>query len=187
MAYEPAQVGDWQSNKQDTFGGMTPGNRSRQYLLNDLKKMETGGLGMSASQKNQAVDSANTTAAVNIQGQAKDLGQASLAAGPMSAVSGRAAQTQRDAAAQLANAGALASAETEKTSQALAEQQRQAIRGGLEREQDRNRQDTQFWVSTLLNPQYLTGAANVAATVGKGANPEAGATEAAPAIPSMPG
>ena len=181
MATEPAQVGQWSDTyKQDTFGGMTPGNRSRQYLLNDLKKMSTGSLGMSDSQKNQAVDKANAQGAANIQGQAKDLGQASLAAGPISAVYGRAAHTQRDAAALLANSGALASAETEKTSQALAEQQRQAIRGSLEREQDRNRQDTQFWVSTLLNPAYLTGAANVGATIGKDANPGAGQDAPAP-------
>jgi len=153
----PAPLSDSSTYKLDAFGGINPGDRSRKYLLSDLKKMENGQLGMSSSEKRAAVDSANSQAAANMQGQAKDMGQAALASGPMSAVSGRAAQVQRDAAAQLGNAGALASAEVEKTSQALREQQRQAIRGSLEREQDRNRQDTQFWISTLLNPQLVSG------------------------------
>lgn len=167
---QPAPLSDSSTYKLDAFGGMNPGDRSRKYLLGDLKKMENGQLGMSDAEKRQATDAANATAAANVQGQAKDMGQASLASGPMGAVSGRAASMQREAAAQLGNAGALASAETEKTSQALAEQQRQAIRGSLEREQDRNRQDTQFWISTLLNPQLVSGIGSMTSEAVKGAN-----------------
>lgn len=161
----PSPLSSSTSGRLDVFGGMNPGDRSRKMLLADLKRAESGDLGMSSSEKMQATDAANQQAGANVAAQAKNLGQATLASGPMSAVSGRAAQVQRDAAAQLGNAGALASAEVEKTSQALAEQQRQSIRGALEREQDRNRQDTQFWVGALLNPQLISGIGSATADI----------------------
>lgn len=158
-------IGQWATGTGDKFkldplGGIGAGDRSRQYLLGDLKKMEEGRLGLSGAEKRQATDAANQQAAANFQSQARDMGAAQLASGPMSAVSGRAAASQRQAAAQLSQAGAMASAETERTSTALAEQQRQAIRANLEREQDRQREDTQFWASLLLNPQMVGAAAS---------------------------
>lgn len=177
----PSPLSSSTSGRLDIFGGMNPGDRSRKMLLADLKRAESGNLGMSSGEKRSAVDAANQQAGANVAAQAKNLGQATLASGPMSAVSGRAAQVQRDAAGQLANAGALAVAETEKTSQALAEQQRQSIRGALEREQDRNRQDTQFWVGALLNPQLISGIGSMAMQIGeKAAGAGAASAAAAP-------
>jgi hypothetical protein len=175
----PSPLSSSDSGRLDIFGGMNAGDRSRKALLADLKRADSGDLGMSSSEKRQAVDSANQQAGANVAAQAKNLGQATLASGPMSAVSGRAAQTQRDAAAQLANAGAMATAETEKTSQALAEQQRQSIRGALEREQDRARQDTQFWVGMLLNPSLIAGIGSVATDIAGAGGEKAAAVASA--------
>jgi hypothetical protein len=183
MAESPAPLSSSTSNRLDVFGGMNAGDRSRKMLLSDLQRAESGNLGMSGGEKRQALDTANQQAGANVAAQAKNLGQAGLASGPLSSVSGRAASIQRDAAAQLGNAGAMAAADTERTSQALAEQQRQSIKGALEREQDRARQDTQFWVGALLNPQLITGVTNVASAIGSAAStPAASPAAAAPTV-----
>jgi len=123
----------------DAFGGMSAGARARQGILNDMQTPA-----MSAEEVGKSKERGRQKAAANMAGQAQNLGQAALAGGPLAAVTGRAAQVQQQAASQLGEAGALGASEDERTAQAVNEQKRQAIRGALEREQDRERQDAQY-------------------------------------------
>ena len=120
----------------DAFGGMSAGSRARQGLLNDMRTPAMSALEVSTSK-----DRGRQQAAANMSGQAQNLSQAALMGGPLAAAVGRNANVQVQAAGQLGEAGALSSSESERIKQTVDEQKRQAIRGAMEREEDRERQD----------------------------------------------
>lgn len=126
------------------------GERNREMLKKDLARMDAGQLGLSGGEKRQAVGEATQAAGAVLQGQQAGINR-QAGGSPFSAVSGRTAMLQQDLAETLGGATAQASAGVERASIEKAQAEANAIRAANEREQDRARQNAQFWGGKLFD------------------------------------
>lgn len=140
-------LGDYE---RGLFGGMRAPARSKELLLKDLERMEKGQLGLSAGEQRQLREGATQQAGAILQAQQQEAAQAGLAGGPLASVSGRGAALQRELGGQMAQAGALASSEAARLSQEKAMAEKASILGRLSEQQDRARQNAQFWAQWLV-------------------------------------
>lgn len=171
-----------QKRYQDYLDAMKEGNAnykagyySKAVAAMDAEKAQRGELGLSDAEKAQQREEGQRQAGNLIEAQSGQLGQLGLT-GDTSQMS----KAIRSSNQQLAEAGAVGSAEANQLSSALAMQQGASLQARSERQQERDRQDIQYWTEFILdssNPNYaLPGM--IGGEMEQGAS-GAGATEAA--------
>jgi hypothetical protein len=122
---------------------LNPRKQAKQLLLDDLKAMEEGELGLSAAEKGQIVSQAQEEAGATLRAQQADLARQGLQLG--GAARGEAAKAQRGVAAEAAEIGAKARLSAEQLSEQVAQSREQQIRAELQRQEAIQRQNRAFW------------------------------------------
>jgi hypothetical protein len=145
--------------KKGAFGGVKSVQRSNELLLGDLKKMQSGDLGLSDAEKQQQISNQTDTAGRAVGANQMALGQLA-AANPFAA--GQLQSAARQGSQQVAQAGAQAAQNVDQLSAQMAQQQAEQIRQQLEQQRERRRENTQFAVQTALEiPKSAAAAASV--------------------------
>jgi len=130
-------------------GGMEAPTRAKEHLLQDLKKMDQGNLGLTAAQKQQMGQTAQQAAAQQGAAQQTALRRKQLAEG--GGFSGYGAEASRQIAAGTGEAGAQVTQQVEALSGEMAQAQATEIRGRLERQQERKRDNDRYWAQFALD------------------------------------
>lgn len=146
--------------KKGVFGGVRSVKRSNDLLMSDLKKMQSGDLGMSQAEKQQAISNQTEAAGRNIGAQQMQLGQLA-AANPFAAAQLQTAA--RQGSGQIAQQGAAAAAGVDQLSSQMAQQEAERIRAQLEAQRERARENTQFAAESALELYKAATAAQQAA------------------------
>ena len=136
--------------KQNIFGSMSAPKRAKQLLLADLKKARTSPqeMGLSKSEREQITSEATLAAEQQARAGAEQLAQAGLAGGGFT---GQKAEGARQAQKSSAGAAAAASASAGQLSKQLAQRRYDQTRSRLEAQQERARQNSQFWCQQIPN------------------------------------
>jgi len=145
--------------KMTATGGVRAPKRAKQALLSDLKKAAKSPqeMGLSKSQREGMVDEANVAAQQQARAAAENLATAGLSSG----WSGQTAEAARQAQRSSAGAAAAASAGAQQLSQQLARQRYDQTRARLEAQQERSRQNAQYWGGKAVDAAAAAaGAAN---------------------------
>jgi len=124
-------------------GSMQAPKRAKEYLLQDLKKMDQGNLGLSSAQKQQMTQSAQQAAAAQAGAQQADLRQKQMAAG--SGFSGYEAEASRQLATGAGEAAAGTAQKADVLGAQMAQTREKETRGRLERQQERSRDNARYW------------------------------------------
>jgi hypothetical protein len=132
------------------FGGVKAPKRAKQLLLQDLKKgaKSPQEMGLSASQKEQMADTIKLEQQQQARAAAEDLKQSGLAGGGFT---GYKAEQARQGQKQAAEGAGAATAGAERVSLQLAQQRQDKTRNRLEAQQERARQNAQFWSQQGIN------------------------------------
>ena len=129
---------------------LTPFTKTRKRILKeDIARMQAGQLGLTMAEQESMAGAAAQQAGAGIQGVQQGVAQQALAGSPVQGVSGRAALLQRQLGSEMGQAGALARSEAARLSQEKAMGEKASIEGALERQQERARQNAQFWADLL--------------------------------------
>ncbi len=136
--------------KMTATGGIRAPKRAKKLILEDLKKATKSPqeLGLSKSEREQITDEAKVAAEQQSRAAAENLAQAGLAGGGFT---GQKAETARQAQKASAGAAAAASAGAQQLSKQLARQKYDQSRARLEAQQERARQNAQFWSQQGIN------------------------------------
>ena len=124
-------------------GSMQAPKRAKEYILQDLKKMDEGKLGFSTGQKQQMTQAAQQAAAAQAGDQQAALRQKQLASG--SGFSGYDAEASRQLASGAGEVAAGASQKADALGARMAQTQAKETRGRLERQQERARDNARYW------------------------------------------
>jgi hypothetical protein len=133
--------------KMTATGGIRAPKRAKQSILGDVKRDAMGEGGLSQSQKEAMGEEARVAGAQQGKTVAEDLAQAGLGSGWSGQMAEAARQTTKGSAA----AGAMGSADASKYSEGLARQFAKETKARLEAQQNRSRQNAQFWSQQGLN------------------------------------
>lgn len=137
-------IGGGITAKRGLFGGIKAPALSKELLLQQLQT--TAQPGRFDEEKKKAAGEAAAQIGAVTQGQQQDIAQQALAGGgQLAAVSGRAAELQRQLGQGAAEGQAQAQAATEKVYEDKGTAERQAALAALQAQQDRARQNAQFW------------------------------------------
>jgi len=136
--------------KKAAFGSIRAPARAKEALLSDLQKAAQSPqeLGLSKSQREGIADEATVKATQTAKEGAQDLAQAGLAGG---GYTGQKAEGARQASKAGAGAGAAAGAGATQMGLQLARRSYDQTRARLEAQQERARQNAQFWSQQGVN------------------------------------
>ncbi len=136
--------------KMTSSGGIRAPKRAKKMILDDLKKATKSPqeMGLSKSEREQMTDEAKVTATQQARAASEDLAQAGLAGGGFT---GYKAEGARQAQKASSGAAAAASAGAQQLSKQLAKQKYDQTRARLEAQQERSRQNAQFWAQQGVN------------------------------------
>jgi hypothetical protein len=145
--------------KKGAAGGVRSVKRSNDLLMGDLKRMQSGDLGLSSAEKQQQISSQTDTAGRAVGANQMALGQLA-AANPFAA--GQLQSAARAGNQQAAQAGAQAAQSVDTLSAQMAQQEAGQIRDRLEAQRERRRENVQMGIETALEiPKSAAAAAAV--------------------------
>jgi hypothetical protein len=137
----------------DEIKGKRFAKRSKALLLEDLERMRSGELGLSKSEIMSMAGQAAEQAGASAQAQQAAIQQQSMASSGAGrgAFKGQAAKAAAGLNEATTSAAAQATSEANQFSKQLAHGQRQEIMSRLGQQQDRGRQNAQYWSNFGLN------------------------------------
>jgi len=131
------------------YQAMRAPKRAKKQLLSDIYKMDEGQLGLSTAQKEQTAQSAQQAAAAQAGAQQAQARRADMAAG--AGFSGYSAQAQRDLGTGAQEQAAKSRAQSDAMSAQLEQTQAAEIKGRLERQQERARDNARYWAQFAID------------------------------------
>ncbi len=134
-------------------GALRPGKRLKGLLRNEARAAAEGRLGLSQGERDQGAAAAQEAAGRQAAASAGEVQRAAIAGGA-NQFTGAAADLQRDIATDAASTAAAARPEQDEISARLAAVRRQTLQGGLERQQQINRENAKAAIEVVAKGAF---------------------------------